>query len=182
MNESYSYCLAGLSLLVYSQRTLGGVITRENMTRLYDWLQLLIRNRMAGFALGFGLGAVSASSAVPVLMLMTFVDKGGISLSQGFAILLGAMAGAPHGVFWPESFGLNRGVVMLLVAAVGIMVTPRRKRPYFDVLFCCGLLFFGWQMLVRGLSGTGLLAPLHGGLISVFIQKLLSLDCLPSPQ
>jgi hypothetical protein len=158
MNEPYSLCFAGLALLVYSQRTLGGVITRENMTRLYDALQFLIRNRVAGFSVGVGLGVACGSSSVPVLLLMTFVDKGGLSLSQGFAVFLGAMAGAPFGVFWPEVFSMYRGVFLLLIAAVGIMVTPRRKRPYFDVIFCCGLLLFGYHLLVKGLSGSGVLA------------------------
>ena len=125
---------AGFSLLVFGQRFLGGIITREDVSQLYRLLHVLTHSRIRAYVTGLLSAFFLHSTLVPIVLVMTLVDKGGTSLSQGFAIMIGATCGVAL-LGWLPEIGFNLlAPAGFLVALLGLVFVKKGERPLYDAI------------------------------------------------
>ncbi len=135
--------LGGLALFIYGMNVMCASLQRIAGQRLKTYLYGLTRRRLAGLAVGTGLGALVHSSAATV-MLVGFVNAGLVTLVQAIPVLLGANIGTTLSM-QVVSFEVGKYCFVAIAAGFALSLLPIRQwvRDLGSVLFGLGLLFLG---------------------------------------
>lgn len=145
--------LAGLGLLLFGLKTVSEAVQALAGDRLRRIIGGVGDDRMDGFTAGVLVSALTQSSSVTTIMMVSFVNAGLMTLWQAASVTLGANVGATV-TGWVLALELHR-IAMALIG-VGALVTLRANR---EVLRFSGQVALGLGLLFVGLgwieSGAG---------------------------
>ena len=85
--------LGSVCLFLYGMKVMSEGLQKAAGNRLRNILGAMTRNRFAGTLTGFIITALIQSSSASIVMVVSFVNAGLMSLSQSMAVIFGANVG-----------------------------------------------------------------------------------------
>lgn len=116
--------LAGIALLIWSTRLVKTGIMRAFGERLRGVISRATSNRFSACLAGAGVAAALQSSTGSTLLVMSFVERGFLTLAMALAVLLGSNVGTTL-VVQALSFDLSALMPVLIVAGVASFMLGR---------------------------------------------------------
>ncbi|MGJ4855699.1 Na/Pi cotransporter family protein [Labrys sp. KB_33_2] len=116
--------LAGIALLIWSTRLVKTGIMRAFGERLRGVISRATSNRFSACLAGAGVAAALQSSTGSTLLVMSFVERGFLTLGMALAVLLGSNVGTTL-VVQALSFDLSALMPVLLIAGVAAFMLGR---------------------------------------------------------
>ncbi|CAM5766491.1 Na/Pi cotransporter [Labrys miyagiensis] len=133
--------LAGIALLLWSTRLVKTGIMRAFGEKLRGVIARATSNRFSACLAGAGVAAVLQSSTGSTLLVMSFVERGFLTLAMALAVLLGSNVGTTL-VVQAMSFDLSALMPVLIAAGVALFMIGRSS---------------GAQNIGRAMIGLGLM-------------------------
>lgn len=133
--------LAGVALLLWSTRLVKTGIMRAFGEKLRGVIARATSNRFSACLAGAGVAAVLQSSTGSTLLVMSFVERGFLTLAMALAVLLGSNVGTTL-VVQAMSFDLSALMPVLITAGVALFMIGRSS---------------GAQNIGRAMIGLGLM-------------------------
>jgi phosphate:Na+ symporter len=116
--------LAGIALLLWSTRLVKTGIMRAFGEKLRGVIARATSNRFSACLAGAGVAAALQSSTGSTLLVMSFVERGFLSLAMALAVLLGSNVGTTL-VVQAMSFDLSALMPILIAAGVALFMIAR---------------------------------------------------------
>jgi phosphate:Na+ symporter len=163
--------LGGFGLLLFGLKTASEAAQALAGDRLRRMIGEVRRDRLHGFAAGLLVSAVSQSSSVTTVMVVSFVNAGLMTLWQAASVALGANVGATI-TGWLLALRLANLALLLVGAGALAAIFSRRERVRLsaELALGFGLLFVGLGWLESGF------APLRSDPVATGYLSLLGAD------
>jgi len=173
--------LGGAGMFIFGMKVLTQSLAAVAGDRFRSLLSGLIRNRLAGFAVGTGVSALVHSGAATA-MLVGFVNAGLITFLQSIGVMLGANVGTTLAM---QIVSFDVGKYAYLAIGLGFAIDLFGRKPVVKnlgiMLLAFGLLFLGIDIMktavmpfknsgvitaVFGSMNAGTLAGMAGGVLA----------------
>lgn len=156
MNQGISIAevIGGLTLFFFGLRSMREGLQRYAGDRLRVLINRLTANRIMSFACGVLITAVLQSSTATTAMLVSFAGTSLLSLAQAFGVILGADVGTTGVVFLLSIKSITHYALYVFTAGYFIQrwAKTRRLQYFGQIVFGFGLVFFGMNLMVVGVS------------------------------
>lgn len=148
--------IGSLALFIYGLKTMGEGLQQALGSKLRAQINSISTNRLAGIATGFSITAILQSIIASMLMIVSFVNAGLLTLTQSAGVMLGAGIGAAV-TTWMVSvlaFEINLSAYALFILA---FVAPflffgrKRWKPWMNTIFGFVFLIIGLGFLTSNL-------------------------------
>lgn len=144
--------LGSVCLFLYGMKVMSEGLQKAAGNRLRNILGAMTRNRFAGTLTGFIITALIQSSSASIVMVVSFVNAGLMSLSQSMAVIFGANVGTTFTAWIISLFGFKVDVsafaVPLMAFAVPLLFSSKnRTKSIGEFLIGFALLFLGLNMI-----------------------------------
>jgi phosphate:Na+ symporter len=161
--------LAGIALLLWSTRLVKTGIMRAFGEKLRGVIARATSNRFSACLAGAGVAAALQSSTGSTLLVMSFVERGFLTLAMALAVLLGSNVGTTL-VVQAMSFDLSALMPILITAGVGLFMIARSS-----VAQNVGRAMIGLGLMILSLDlVVGVAAPIRQSDIMTLIFERLN--------
>lgn len=160
--------LAGVALLIWSTRLVKTGIMRAFGERLRGVIARATANRFTASLAGAGVAAALQSSTGSTLLVMSFVERGFLTLAMALAVLLGSNVGTTL-VVQALSFDLSALMPILIIAGVAAFMLGRSS-----VMQNVGRAMIGLGLMILSLHlVVGIAEPIRQSEIMMLIFERL---------
>ena len=188
--------LGSLMLFLFGMKLMSEALQRLAGRRFRTLFHSLASNPLKAITAGFLITSVIQSSSAVTVMLVSFVNAGIFSLTQGLGIMMGANIGTTITAWLVTLFGFKFEFTTILLPVLGLglpllFIPGSRNRSYAEFVLGFAILFLGLQFMknslpdvnenspiveaISSISGDGirqyLLFALAGFLITILIQS-----------
>ncbi|WP_448952335.1 Na/Pi cotransporter family protein [Labrys neptuniae] len=160
--------LAGIALLIWSTRLVKTGIMRAYGERLRSVIARATSNRFSACLAGAGVAAALQSSTGSTLLVMSFVERGFLTLAMALAVLLGGNVGTTL-VVQAMSFDLSALMPVLIAAGVASFMLGRSS-----VVQNAGRAMIGLGLMILSLHlVVGIAEPIrHSDIMTLIFERL----------
>lgn len=144
--------LGSVGLFLYGMKVMSEGLQKAAGNRLRNILGAMTRNRFAGTLTGFFITALIQSSSASIVMVVSFVNAGLMTLAQSMAVIFGANVGTTFTAWIISLFGFKVDVsafaVPLMAFAVPLLFSSKgRNKSIGEFLIGFALLFLVLTMI-----------------------------------
>lgn len=144
--------LGSVGLFLYGMKVMSEGLQKAAGNRLRTILGAMTRNRFAGTLTGFFITALIQSSSASIVMVVSFVNAGLMTLAQSMAVIFGANVGTTFTAWIIALFGFKVDVsafaVPIMAFAVPLLFSSNgRRKSIGEFLIGFALLFLGLDMI-----------------------------------
>lgn len=125
MNYSFFdfLCLLGaVGLFLYGMKVMSEGLQKAAGDRLRNILSAMTRNRFTGTLTGFSITALIQSSSASIVMVVSFVNAGLMTLAQSMAVIMGANVGTTFTAWIIAMFGFKVNMSIFVLPLIGISI------------------------------------------------------------
>ena len=144
--------LGAVCLFLYGMKVMSEGLQKAAGDRLRGILSAMTRNRFAGLMTGFFITALIQSSSASIVLVVSFVNAGLMTLSQSMAVIFGANLGTTFTTWIISLLGFKVDIsafaIPLMAIAVPLLFSKKGRTKSigeFMIGFC--LLFLGLAMI-----------------------------------
>lgn len=157
--------LFGMKLMSESLQTIAG-------RRIKSLIADLTSNHLKAIITGFLITGIVQSSSAVTVVLVSFVNAGILSLTQGLGIMMGANIGTTITAWLVTFFGFKFEFTTILLPLLGLglpllFVPGAKNRAYGELIIGFAILFFGLQFMKNSLPGIDENSPMVGLISSI---------------
>lgn len=144
--------LGSVGLFLYGMKVMSEGLQKAAGNRLRNILGAMTRNRFTGILTGFFITALIQSSSASIVMVVSFVNAGLMTLAQSMAVIFGANVGTTFTAWIISLFGFKVDVsafaVPLMAFAVPLLFSSKgHHKSIGEFLIGFALLFLGLNMI-----------------------------------
>lgn len=144
--------LGAVALFLYGMKVMSEGLQKAAGDRLRSILGSMTRNRFTGTLTGFGITALIQSSSASIVMVVSFVNAGLVTLAQSMAVIFGANVGTTFTAWLLTLFGFKVDIstytIPLMAFAVILLFSNKsRTKSIGEFLVGFSLLFLGLDMI-----------------------------------
>ncbi len=144
--------LGSVGLFLYGMKVMSEGLQKVAGNRLRNILSAMTRNRFAGMITGFLITALIQSSSASIVMVVSFVNAGLMTLSQSMAVIFGANVGTTFTAWIISLFGFKVDIsafaVPLMALAIVLLFSSKgRNKSIGEFIIGFALLFLGLNMI-----------------------------------
>jgi phosphate:Na+ symporter len=144
--------LGAVGLFLYGMKVMSEGLQKVAGERLRNILSVMTRNRFAGLMTGFFITALIQSSSASIVLVVSFVNAGLMSLSQSMAVIFGANLGTTFTTWIISLLGFKVDIsafaIPLMAFAVPLLFSKKgRTKSIGEFLIGFALLFLGLSMI-----------------------------------
>jgi phosphate:Na+ symporter len=142
--------IGSLGLFVYGMKVMGEGLQQNLGSKLRNQLGSITSNRFRAIITGFSITAIVQSVIASIVMIVSFVNAGLLTLSQSAGLMLGASVGAAVTTWFINllAFEIDLSAYALFILAFTaplLFFGKKRWKPWINTIF-------GFVFLVMGLS------------------------------
>lgn len=142
--------LGAVGLFLYGMKVMSEGLQKTAGDRLRNILSVMTRNRFAGLMTGFFITALIQSSSASIVLVVSFVNAGLMSLAQSMAVIFGANLGTTFTTWIISLLGFKVDIsafaVPLMAFAVPLLFSKSGRNK------SIGEFFIGFALLFLGLG------------------------------
>lgn len=157
MEQSSSYSLiqflsllGAVGLFLYGMKVMSEGLQKAAGDRLRNILSAMTRNRLTGCATGFAITALIQSSSASIVLVVSFVNAGLMTLAQSMSVIFGANLGTTFTAWVISLLGFKVDIsafaIPLMAVAVPLLFAHSGKKK------SIGEFIIGFALLFMGLS------------------------------
>lgn len=144
--------LGAVGLFLYGMKVMSEGLQKAAGDRLRNILSAMTRNRFTGTVTGFFITALIQSSSASIVMVVSFVNAGLVSLAQSMAVIFGANVGTTFTAWMLTLFGFKvdisaYAIPLMSIAVVMLFSSRSRTKSIGEFLIGFALLFLGLDMI-----------------------------------
>lgn len=144
--------LGSIGLFLYGMKVMSEGLQKAAGDRLRTILGAMTRNRLTGTLTGFFITALIQSSSASIVMVVSFVNAGLMTLAQSMAVIFGANVGTTFTAWIIALFGFKVDIsafaVPLMAFAVPLLFSSKgRNKSIGEFVIGFALLFLGLDMI-----------------------------------
>lgn len=144
--------LGAVGLFLYGMKVMSEGLQKAAGDRLRNILAAMTRNRLAGTATGFAITALIQSSSASIVLVVSFVNAGLMTLAQSMAVIFGANLGTTFTAWIISLLGFKVDIsafaIPLMAFAVPLLFSKKgRTKSIGEFLIGFALLFLGLSMI-----------------------------------
>ena len=144
--------LGAVCLFLYGMKVMSEGLQKAAGDRLRNILSAMTRNRFMGLMTGFFITALIQSSSASIVLVVSFVNAGLMSLSQSMAVIFGANLGTTFTTWIISLLGFKVDIsafaIPLMAVAVPLLFSKKgRTKSIGEFLIGFCLLFLGLAMI-----------------------------------
>ncbi len=144
--------LGAVGLFLYGMKIMSEGLQKVAGERLRNILSVMTRNRLAGLMTGFFITALIQSSSASIVLVVSFVNAGLMTLSQSMAVIFGANLGTTFTTWIISLLGFKVDIsafaIPLMAFAVPMLFSKKgRTKSIGEFLIGFALLFLGLSMI-----------------------------------
>ncbi len=144
--------LGSVGLFLYGMKVMSEGLQKAAGDRLRNILGAMTRNRFAGLITGFFITALIQSSSASIVMVVSFVNAGLMTLQQSMAVIFGANVGTTFTAWIISLFGfmvdISAFAIPLMAVAVPLLFSSKsRTKSIGEFIIGFALLFLGLNMI-----------------------------------
>lgn len=144
--------LGSVGLFLYGMKVMSEGLQKAAGNRLRNILGAMTRNRFAGTLTGFIITALIQSSSASIVMVVSFVNAGLMTLAQSMAVIFGANVGTTLTAWIISLFGFKVDIsafaIPLMAVAVPLLFSSKsRSKSIGEFIIGFALLFLGLNMI-----------------------------------
>ncbi len=144
--------LGAVGLFLYGMKVMSEGLQKVAGERLRNILSVMTRNRFAGLMTGFFITALIQSSSASIVLVVSFVNAGLMSLSQSMAVIFGANLGTTFTTWIISLLGFKVDIsafaIPLMAFAVPMLFSKKgRTKSIGEFVIGFALLFLGLSMI-----------------------------------
>lgn len=152
--------LGTLALFLFGMKLMSESLQRLSGRRLRNTFSGIASNRIKAITAGLLTTAIIQSSSAVTVMLVSFINAGLFSLTQGLGIMMGANIGTTITAWLITIFGFRFEFTIVLLPLLGLSLPllffpGMRSRSVGEFLMGLALFFLGLQFMKDALPGTG---------------------------
>ncbi|MDE6266598.1 MAG: Na/Pi cotransporter family protein [Muribaculaceae bacterium] len=146
-------CLIGaVGLFLYGMKVMSEGLQKAAGDKLRSILGAMTRNRFTGTLTGFFITALIQSSSASIVMVVSFVNAGLVTLAQSMAVIFGANVGTTFTAWMLTLFGFKvdistYAISLISVAIICLFSRKSRTKSIGEFLIGFCLLFLGLDMI-----------------------------------
>ncbi|MBD5191439.1 MAG: Na/Pi cotransporter family protein [Bacteroidales bacterium] len=146
-------CLIGaVGLFLYGMKVMSEGLQKAAGDKLRSILGAMTRNRFTGTLTGFFITALIQSSSASIVMVVSFVNAGLVTLAQSMAVIFGANVGTTFTAWMLTLFGFKvdistYAISLISVAIICLFSNKSRTKSIGEFLIGFCLLFLGLDMI-----------------------------------
>ncbi len=170
--------VGSLGLLIYGIKIMSESVQKLMGQALVKLLNVMTRNRFLGILTGLITASIVFSSSSTIVMAVSFVNTGLITLAESVSIMLGANIGNSVLTWIVSIFGFEHNVsfIFIVIFAIGtpLIFSNKNKLKYAgEFIFGLALLFLGISVILDFVPAIN-----ETNSVQTFFQGLLSLGFL----
>ncbi len=123
--------LGSVGLFLYGMKVMSEGLQKAAGDRLRNILGAMTRNRFAGLITGFFITALIQSSSASIVMVVSFVNAGLMTLQQSMAVIFGANVGTTFTAWIISLFGFKVDIsafaIPLMAVAVPLLFSSKQS-------------------------------------------------------
>jgi phosphate:Na+ symporter len=144
--------LGAVGLFLYGMKVMSEGLQKVAGERLRNILSVMTRNRFAGLMTGFFITALIQSSSASIVLVVSFVNAGLMTLSQSMAVIFGANLGTTFTTWIISLLGFKVDIsafaIPLMAFAVPMLFSKKgRTKSIGEFVIGFALLFLGLSMI-----------------------------------
>ncbi len=144
--------LGAVGLFLYGMKVMSEGLQKAAGDRLRSILGSMTRNRVTGTVTGFFITALIQSSSASIVMVVSFVNAGLVSLAQSMAVIFGANVGTTFTAWMLTLFGFKvdisaYAIPLMSIAVIMLFSSKSRTKSMGEFLIGFALLFLGLDMI-----------------------------------
>ncbi len=144
--------LGAVGLFLYGMKVMSEGLQKAAGDRLRSILGSMTRNRVTGTLTGFFITALIQSSSASIVMVVSFVNAGLVSLAQSMAVIFGANVGTTFTAWMLTLFGFKvdisaYAIPLMSIAVIMLFSNKSRTKSMGEFLIGFALLFLGLDMI-----------------------------------
>ncbi len=144
--------LGAVGLFLYGMKVMSEGLQKAAGDRLRNILGAMTRNRLTGTITGFFITALIQSSSASIVMVVSFVNAGLMTLAQSMAVIFGANVGTTFTAWIISLLGFKVdmaafAVPLMSLAVILLYSSKSRKKSIGEFLIGFCLLFLGLGMI-----------------------------------
>lgn len=144
--------LGAVGLFLYGMKVMSEGLQKAAGDRLRSILGSMTRNRVTGTLTGFFITALIQSSSASIVMVVSFVNAGLVSLAQSMAVTFGANVGTTFTAWMLTLFGFKvdisaYAIPLMSIAVIMLFSSKSRTKSMGEFLIGFALLFLGLDMI-----------------------------------
>lgn len=146
-------CLIGsVGLFLYGMKVMSEGLQKAAGDKLRTILGAMTRNRFTGTLTGFFITALIQSSSASIVMVVSFVNAGLVTLAQSMAVIFGANVGTTFTAWMLTLFGFKvdisaYAISLISVAIICLFSRKSRTKSIGEFLIGFCLLFMGLDLI-----------------------------------
>ena len=154
---SYSFLdflglLGSIGLFLYGMKVMSEGLQKAAGDRLRTILGAMTRNRLTGTITGFFITALIQSSSASIVMVVSFVNAGLMTLAQSMAVIFGANVGTTFTAWIIALFGFKVDMSAFAIPLIGLAIpllfsSKGRNKSIGEFVIGFALLFLGLDMI-----------------------------------
>ncbi|MDP2791292.1 MAG: Na/Pi cotransporter family protein [Rectinemataceae bacterium] len=168
--------VGGLALFMYGMERTSDGIQRAAGERLQSTLNFMTKNSLMAVLTGTVVTVAVQSSSATTVMLITFVNAGLLTLTQGIGVIMGANIGTTLTGWIIAAIGVAKFSIAALAVPIfglGFFMSLAKKRS--DAFRSYGSAFMGLALIFLGLGFIAEAIPNPSPDILLFLQKFSDL-------
>lgn len=144
--------LGAVGLFLYGMKVMSEGLQKAAGDRLRSILGSMTRNRFTGTLTGFLITALIQSSSASIVMVVSFVNAGLVTLAQSMAVIFGANVGTTFTAWMLTLFGFKvdisaYAIPLMSIAVIMLFSSKSRTKSMGEFLIGFALLFLGLDMI-----------------------------------
>ena len=144
--------LGAVCLFLYGMKVMSEGLQKAAGDRLRNILSVMTRNRLTGLLTGFFITALIQSSSASIVLVVSFVNAGLMTLGQSMAVIFGANLGTTFTTWIISLLGFKVDIsafaIPLMALAVPLLFSKKsRNKSIGEFLIGFSLLFLGLAMI-----------------------------------
>lgn len=144
--------LGSIGLFLYGMKVMSEGLQKAAGNRLRTILGAMTRNRLTGTLTGFFITALIQSSSASIVMVVSFVNAGLMSLAQSMSVIFGANVGTTFTAWIIALFGFKVDISAFALPLIGLSVpllfsSSGRNKSIGEFAIGFALLFMGLDMI-----------------------------------
>ncbi|MDE7473586.1 MAG: Na/Pi cotransporter family protein [Muribaculaceae bacterium] len=144
--------LGAVGLFLYGMKVMSEGLQKAAGDRLRSILGSMTRNRFTGTLTGFFITALIQSSSASIVMVVSFVNAGLVTLAQSMAVIFGANVGTTFTAWMLTLFGFKvdisaYAIPLMSIAVIMLFSNKSRTKSLGEFLIGFALLFLGLDMI-----------------------------------
>ncbi|PJA08552.1 MAG: Na/Pi cotransporter [Flavobacteriales bacterium CG_4_10_14_0_2_um_filter_32_8] len=168
--------IGSLGLFIFGIKTASESIQKASGNFLSRMLNVMTKNKFSGIFTGFLLTSIIFSSSSTIVMVVSFVNSGLITLVESVSIMLGADIGTTIITWIVSVFGFDQSLsyffIFLFAIGTPLIFSSKNKLKYVgEFIFGVALLFLGLSLIIKFVPTANEALP-----IFEYFKKIIPLD------